>query len=131
MTLLLHGCHYQSLTKRYKDGCRIKKMSWMWWRIKINRTIGKHPTVERSKQWERLTKKVKNSSIHSHEPTENGNDLDRTDLLGEYEDTGLSPKNIILRENDIKFLQRQNKEYREVILSLQKQLREETNHEKN
>jgi hypothetical protein len=79
---------------------------------------------------ERLTKKVKNNAIHSHEPTENGNDLDRTDLLGEYEDTGLSPQNIILREKDIKLLQRQNKEYREVILSLQKQLRERLN-EKN
>lgn len=34
----------------------------------------------------RLTKIIGDNSIHSHEPTEYGNDLDRTDLLGEYED---------------------------------------------
>lgn len=39
-------------------------------------------------------------------------------LLAEYEDTGLTPQNIICREDDIKLLQRQNKEFREEILRL-------------
>lgn len=70
---------------------------------------------------ERLTKRSKSNAIHSHEPTEIGNDLDRTDLLGEYEATGLTPQNIICREDDIKLLQQQNKEFREEILKLRNQ----------
>ena len=34
----------------------------------------------------RLTNKSENNAIHDYEPTEYGNDLDRTDLLGKYED---------------------------------------------
>ena len=43
---------------------------------------------------ERLTKRVENNKIHSYEPTEYGNDRDRTDLLGEYEDLGMTPHEI-------------------------------------
>ena len=43
---------------------------------------------------ERLTRATNNNKIHSHEPTDYGNDQDRTDLLGEYEDTELTPDEI-------------------------------------
>ena len=41
--------------------------------------------------------------------------------LKEYEDTGLTPQNIICREDDIKLLQRQNKEFREEIYKLREE----------
>ena len=44
---------------------------------------------------ERLTRATNNNKIHSHEPTDYGNDQDRTDLLGEYEDLGMTPEEII------------------------------------
>ena len=43
------------------------------------------------------------------------------DRLAEYEDTELTPQNIICREDDIKLLQQQNKEFREEILKLRNQ----------
>lgn len=46
------------------------------------------------------------------------------DRLAEYEDTGLTPQNIICREDDIKLLQIQNKEFREGI----HRLRQERDH---
>jgi hypothetical protein len=39
-----------------------------------------------------------------------------------YELTGLTPEQISLREDDIKFLQRENKQYREEILKLREEL---------
>lgn len=41
--------------------------------------------------------------------------------LAEYEDTGLTPQNIICREDDIKLLQKQNKEFRKEIYRLRQE----------
>ena len=48
------------------------------------------------------------------------------DELKAYQDTGLTPQNIICREDDIKLLQGQNKEFREEILKLREELAKKT-----
>ena len=53
---------------------------------------------------------------HSGEDTLN----DLLELM-KYRNTGLTPQNIICREDDIKLLQQQNKEFREEILKLRNQ----------
>ena len=53
---------------------------------------------------------------HSGEDTLN----DLLELM-KYRKTGLTPQNIICREDDIKLLQQQNKEFREEILKLRNQ----------
>lgn len=45
----------------------------------------------------------------------------KLELLQQYIDTELTPQNIICREDDIKLLQQQNKEFREEILKLRNQ----------
>lgn len=79
---------------------------------------------------ERLTVKIEDTVYYikgKYKPKTLSTDMEPWEVrecmtkLVEYEDTELTPQNIICREDDIKLLQRQNKEFREEILKLRNQ----------